>query len=55
MCKEMPVIPVDRAADKNRIIGQKWRDEEEDRHKGSLTKEKHSLIGGRPNFHICRQ
>jgi hypothetical protein len=34
MCKEMPVIPVDRVVDKKRIIG-KRRAEEEERHKGS--------------------
>jgi hypothetical protein len=37
MCKEMPVIPVDRVADKERIIGEKWRAKVEERHKGSLT------------------
>jgi hypothetical protein len=38
MCKEMPVIPVGRVVDKNRILGKKWRAEEEERHKGMLTK-----------------
>jgi hypothetical protein len=33
----MPVIQVDRV-DKKRIIGEKWRAEEEERHKGSPTK-----------------
>jgi hypothetical protein len=37
MCKEMPVIPVNRVVDLQRIIGKKWRAEEEERHKGSLT------------------
>jgi hypothetical protein len=37
MCKEMPVIPVNRAVDKKRIIGKKWRAEEVERHKGVLT------------------
>jgi hypothetical protein len=37
MCKEMPVIPVNRVVDPKRIIGKKWRAEEEERHKGSLT------------------
>jgi hypothetical protein len=37
MRKEMPVIPVNRVVDTKRIIG-KWRSEEEERHKGSLTK-----------------
>jgi hypothetical protein len=36
MCKEMPVIPVNRVVDKKRRIG-KWRVEEKERHKGSLT------------------
>jgi hypothetical protein len=36
MCKEMPVIPVNRVLDPKRIIGKKWRAEEE-RQKGSLT------------------
>jgi hypothetical protein len=34
MCKEMPIIPLDRLVDKKRII-KKWRAEEEERHKGS--------------------
>jgi hypothetical protein len=33
MCKEMPVIPVNRVVDTKRII-EKWRAEEEERHKG---------------------
>jgi hypothetical protein len=36
MCKEMPVITVDRVVDKKRIIEKKLRAQEE-RHKGSLT------------------
>jgi hypothetical protein len=35
MCKEMPVIPVNRVVDKKRMIGK--RRVEEERHKGSLT------------------
>jgi hypothetical protein len=35
MCKEMPVIPVNKVVDPKRIIGKKWRAEEEERHKGS--------------------
>jgi hypothetical protein len=38
MFKEMPVIPVIKVVDLKRIIGKKWRAEEEERHKGSLTK-----------------
>jgi hypothetical protein len=42
MRKEMPVIPVNKMVDPKRIIGKKWRaEEEEERHKGSLTKKKH--------------
>jgi hypothetical protein len=37
MCKEMPVIPV-RSKRNNR---KKWRAEEEERHKGSLTHKKY--------------
>jgi hypothetical protein len=40
MCKEMPVILVNKVVDQKRIIGKKWRAEEEERHKGSLTKKK---------------
>jgi hypothetical protein len=44
MCKEMSVIPVNRVADKKRISRQKWREEEEERHKGSLTPKNPFLI-----------
>jgi hypothetical protein len=37
MCKEMPVILVNKAVNQKRIIGKKWRAEEEERHKGLLT------------------
>jgi hypothetical protein len=37
MFKEMPVIPVIKVVDLKRIIGKKWRAEEEERHKGSLS------------------
>jgi hypothetical protein len=40
MCKEMPVIPVNKVVDPKRIIGKKWRAEEEERHKGLLTNKK---------------
>jgi hypothetical protein len=42
MCKEMPVIPVNKVVDPKRIIGnrKKWRAKEEDRYKGSLTQKK---------------
>jgi hypothetical protein len=34
----MPVIPVNRVVDAKRIIWKKWRAEEEESQKGSLTK-----------------
>jgi hypothetical protein len=37
MCKEMPIILVDRVVDKKRIIGKKWTAEEEERHNGLPT------------------
>jgi hypothetical protein len=37
MCKEMPVIPVNRVVDPKRLLGIKWSAEEEERHKTSLT------------------
>jgi hypothetical protein len=44
MCKEMPVIPVNKVVDPKRIIGKKWRAEEEERHKGSLTPQKNMVL-----------
>jgi hypothetical protein len=41
MCKELPVILVNKVVDPKRIIGKKWRAEEEERHKGSLTPTPH--------------
>jgi hypothetical protein len=38
MCKEMPVILVDRVVDPK--IRKKWRAKEEERHKGSLNQKK---------------
>jgi hypothetical protein len=40
MCKELPVILVNKVVDPKRIIGKKWRAEEEERHKGLLTQKK---------------
>jgi hypothetical protein len=40
MFKELPVILVSKVVDPKRIIGKKWRAEEEERHKGSLAKKK---------------
>jgi hypothetical protein len=37
MCKEMPVIPVSRVVDPKKNNWKKWRDEEEERQKGSLS------------------
>jgi hypothetical protein len=48
MCKEMPVIPVNRVVDPKRIIGKKWRVEEEERHKGLLT-QKSTLLPCAPS------
>jgi hypothetical protein len=42
MCEEMPVIPVNMVVGPKRIIRQKWRVQEEERHKGSLTHKKWS-------------
>jgi hypothetical protein len=38
MCKEMPIIPVNRVVGPTRMFGKKWRATEEERHRGSLTK-----------------
>jgi hypothetical protein len=43
MCKEMPVITVDRVVENKNNDWEKWRAEEEERHKGSLTFSKSSL------------
>jgi hypothetical protein len=43
MCKEMPGIMVNRVVDIKIIIGKKWRDEEEERHKESPTPQKCSV------------
>jgi hypothetical protein len=40
MCKEMPVIPVNKVVDLKKNNRKKWRAEEEERHKGSLTQKK---------------
>jgi hypothetical protein len=37
MCKELPVILVNKVVDKKRIIGKKWKAKKVERHKGSLT------------------
>jgi hypothetical protein len=44
MCKELPVIPVNKVVGPKRIIGQKWRAKEDERHKGSLTHKKIFLV-----------
>jgi hypothetical protein len=36
MCKELPVIPVNKVVDQKEYLD-KWRVEEEERHKGTLT------------------
>jgi hypothetical protein len=40
MCKEMPVILVSRVVDPKKNNRKKWRVEDEERHKGSLTHKK---------------
>jgi hypothetical protein len=37
MCTELPAIPVNKVVDPKRIIGKKWKAQEEERHKGLLT------------------
>jgi hypothetical protein len=44
MCKERPVILVNKVVDPKRIIGKKLRAEEEERHKGSLTKKTNEFL-----------
>jgi hypothetical protein len=45
MCKEMPVIAVDKVVDPKKNNWEKGRAEEEERHKGLLTKKfKHRLL-----------
>jgi hypothetical protein len=40
----MPVIHVNKFVEPKRIIGKKWRAEEEERHKGSLPPKKNCFI-----------
>jgi hypothetical protein len=37
MCKELPVILVNKVVDPKKLIGKKCRAKEEERHKGSVT------------------
>jgi hypothetical protein len=39
MCKEVPVILVNRVVDPNKESEKNWKAKEEERHKGSLTKQ----------------
>jgi hypothetical protein len=55
MCKEMPVIPVDRTVDPKRIIGKKWRAGEEERHKGSLIQKRAKVVICDTRFWVGRQ
>jgi hypothetical protein len=55
MCKEMPIIPVNKVVAPKRIIGKKWRAEEEERHKGSLTPKKHLSELRKYLFHRCSE
>jgi hypothetical protein len=43
MCKELPFILVNKVVVPKTIIGKKWRAEEEERHKGSLTQKKKKI------------
>jgi hypothetical protein len=45
MCKELPVILVNKVVDPKRIIGKKWKAEEEERHKRLLTPPQKKGIG----------
>jgi hypothetical protein len=49
MCKEMPVIPVNKVVDPKKNNQKKWRAEEEERHKGSLTRKNYNtgIVGSR--------
>jgi hypothetical protein len=42
MCKEMPVILVNKVVDQKKNNRKKWQAEEEERHKGSLTQKSKS-------------
>jgi hypothetical protein len=44
MCKERPVISVNKVVDPKRIIGQKRRAKEEEIHKGSLAQKKKDAL-----------
>jgi hypothetical protein len=47
MSKEMPVIPFNKVVDPKRIIKnnqKKWRAEEKERHKGSLTQKNPTFL-----------
>jgi hypothetical protein len=53
MCKELPVILVNKVVDPKRIIGKKWRAEEEERHKGWLTRKKKNPLFGLCPLTVC--
>jgi hypothetical protein len=44
MCKELPVILVNKVVDPKKNNRKKWRAEEEERHKGSLTPQKNNVM-----------
>jgi cadmium resistance protein CadD (predicted permease) len=48
MCKEMPVIPVKQGGGPKKNNWKKWRGKEEERHKGSLTKNRRKKAKIRP-------
>jgi hypothetical protein len=50
MCKELPVILVNKVVDPKRIIRKKWSAEEEERHKGLLT---HKTFSSAISWLVC--
>jgi hypothetical protein len=54
MCKEMPVILVNRVEDPKRIIRKKWRAKEDERNKGFLTPPPKKNTISCFLIHICR-
>jgi hypothetical protein len=54
MCKEMPVILVNRVEDPKRIIRKKWRAKEDERNKGFLTPPPKKKTISCFLIHICR-
>jgi hypothetical protein len=61
MCKEMPVILVNKVVDPKKINQKNWRAGEEERHKGSFAQKTHfslepnsaPIFKTNPNFHVA--